>query len=94
VRGTSFEFDGENLTVGSGLVHVTGGDNTGVYVGAGHRVVSDTWTGTTATAAELVKQDLAPAPPAGTTIIQESTVIIPPQSGPTSTDSGFGFEWD
>jgi hypothetical protein len=67
VRGTSFDFDGLNLHVGEGTVHVSGGDGTGVYVGAGHRIASNPQTGRTDSPTETFKAELTPTPPAGTT---------------------------
>jgi hypothetical protein len=63
VRGTSFDFDGANLTVDEGRVQVTGKDGIGVYVGAGHESASDPETGRTAGAAELFRAELAMAGP-------------------------------
>jgi hypothetical protein len=60
VRGTTFEFDGVNLQVDEGRVHVSGGDNSAVYVGAGHRATSDPQTGRTAGAAEMAREELSP----------------------------------
>ncbi|MDR2369848.1 MAG: FecR family protein, partial [Treponema sp.] len=60
VRGTSFDFDGVNLSVDEGLVHVAGGNGSAVYVGAGHRVVSDPVTGRTAGGVETARGELAP----------------------------------
>ncbi|MDR3247908.1 MAG: FecR domain-containing protein [Treponema sp.] len=74
VRGTSFDFDGINLHVDQGRVHVTGGDNSAVYVGAGHRSSSDPRTGRTAGAAQTAKEDLAPPLP---TAVAESMPVPP-----------------
>jgi hypothetical protein len=63
VRGTAFDFDGVNLNVDEGEVHFTGGDQIGVYVGAGHEAVSDPETGKTTGAAELFRAELALAGP-------------------------------
>jgi hypothetical protein len=97
VRGTSFDFDGMNLSVDQGRVHIAGGDGTGTYVGAGHQAVSNPGTGRTSGAGEEMKAALTPAlPPAAAaagSAAAPAAVIIPP-SGPTGTDAGFGFEWD
>jgi ferric-dicitrate binding protein FerR (iron transport regulator) len=86
VRGTSFEFDGQRLSVDEGRVHVSGGDGTGVYVGAGHAVVNNDETGRTATTEETVREamvlpvlagiDAAPAAPIVPTVpvMADSTV--------------------
>jgi hypothetical protein len=64
VRGTSFDFDGTNLTVDEGRVHLSGGDGTGVYVGAGQRTVSSPQTGRTAGAGQTFRNSLTPTIPA------------------------------
>jgi hypothetical protein len=89
VRGTSFDFDGVNLRVDEGLVHVTGGDGTAVYVGAGHEAASDPRTGKTAGATEMAKAKLAPALPEATESRPEPATIIP-----EAMDTGFGFYWN
>jgi hypothetical protein len=90
VRGTSFEFDGVNLRVDEGLVHVTGGDGTAVYVGAGHEAASDPVTGRTAGQAETAKAELVPAlPEAAAEAVPEPAAIIP-----ETADTGFGFRWN
>jgi hypothetical protein len=58
VRGTAFTFDGVNLNVADGNVYFTGGDGLGVYVGAGHRAVSDPLTGRASGAAEQFRAEL------------------------------------
>jgi hypothetical protein len=89
VRGTSFEFDGVNLRVEEGVVHVTGGDGTAVYVGAGHEAASDPVTGRTAGAVEMAKGELSPAlPEAAAEAVPEPAAIMP-----DAADTGFGFRW-
>jgi hypothetical protein len=95
VRGTSFDFDGTNLTVDQGRVHIAGGDGSGTYVGAGHRAVSNPETGRTSGAGEEMKAGLTPPPPpaaaaAGSAAAPTAAVI----TVSASTDAGFGFEWD
>jgi hypothetical protein len=90
VRGTSFEFDGEELRVGEGVVHVTGGDGSAVYAGAGHEAAADPRTGRTTGAAELVKAGLAPAlPAAAAEAVPGPAAVIPEAPG-----TGFGFRWN
>jgi hypothetical protein len=89
VRGTSFEFNGENMSVDAGRVHVTGKDGSAVYVGAGHAVFSNPETGRTMGARETAREELAPPPPIGST---ESTPEPPPIT-PNTIDAGFGVEW-
>jgi hypothetical protein len=89
VRGTSFDFDGVNLRVDEGMVHVTGGDGTAAYVGAGHEAVSDPVTGRTAGAVETAKAELTPALPGAAESVPEPAAIIP-----EALDTGFGFRWN
>jgi ferric-dicitrate binding protein FerR (iron transport regulator) len=65
VRGTVFEFNGIQLQVDEGRVHISAGDRIGSYVGAGHEVQTDPDTGRTGTVAEAAKENLAPSLPAG-----------------------------
>jgi hypothetical protein len=65
VRGTSFDFDGVNLSVDEGRVQVAGGDGTSVYVAAGNQVVSDPETGRIQSPSEAFHESLSPASPAG-----------------------------
>jgi hypothetical protein len=92
VRGTSFDFDGINLSVDEGRVHVTGGDSTAVYVGAGHEAAYDPETGKTAGAAEMVKAELTPTLP--TAIESKSSIPEPAAIMPAAADTGFGFRWN
>jgi hypothetical protein len=86
VRGTSFDFDGVNLSVDEGSVHVTGGDGLGVYVGAGHGSISDPQTGRTTGPADLFWAELTLGSPAAArrtgAETAEGTVTI--QFGPGS----------
>jgi hypothetical protein len=89
VRGTSFDFDGVNLSVDEGRVYITGGDGTGTYVGAGHRSVSDPGTGRTTGAGEMVRSELTPAvPPAAAMTMPGPAAIMP---GPGLTMPGAGI---
>jgi hypothetical protein len=85
VRGTVFEFDGIQLKVDEGRVHVSGSGG-GTYVAAGHIAKLDIQTGRTVSAAETAREDLTPPAPAGTTIVPE-TKIAPPG------DVEVRFEW-
>ncbi|MDR1286949.1 MAG: FecR domain-containing protein [Treponema sp.] len=90
VRGTSFDFDGLILNVTEGLVHVTGGDGSAVYVGAGHQAASDPVTGRTAGGAETARAELTPPPPvAAGEAVTAGTVIVP-----AGTDRNVGFAWN
>jgi hypothetical protein len=90
VRGTFFDFDGLNLQVAEGAVHLSGGDGTGVYVGAGHRVASNPQTGKTPTATETFKAELTPTPPAGAgESASTPAVIIPPGEVDFALDLSF-----
>jgi hypothetical protein len=65
VRGTSFAFDGINLKVDRGLVHVGGRNISGVYVRAGQRAVLNLQRGTIASPAQTAREDLTPNLPVG-----------------------------
>jgi hypothetical protein len=97
VRGTSFEFDGVNLSVDEGRVHVAGGNGGAVYVGAGHSAVSDPRTGRTAGAQETILAELIPALPAAADGMREPAALLPGASNgadtPDDADMGFGFGW-
>ncbi|MDR1277330.1 MAG: FecR family protein [Treponema sp.] len=90
VRGTSFTFDGVNLQVDEGQVHAAGEDGGGVYVGTGHRTVSDPETGRAAGGMETAREDLTPDLPAGAAGTMPEPAAIIPQAA----DYGFGFRWD
>jgi hypothetical protein len=102
VRGTSFDFDGVDLSVDEGRVYVTGKDGLGVYVGAGHGSASDPETGRTAGPAELFWAELTlanPATTAGSTRPETAegtvTIQLDPESGRAFTPeviSGFHYE--
>ncbi|MDR3249416.1 MAG: FecR family protein [Treponema sp.] len=89
VRGTSFEFNGEDLAVDEGRVHVTGGDGSAVYVGAGHKVFSNPETGRTLGAMDTVKEELAPPLP-----MAAAESAVEPAAAMSAEDTGFGFEWN
>jgi hypothetical protein len=65
VRGTSFDFDGTNLSVDKGRVQVSGSNGSPVYVAAGNAVSTDPETGRTQSTAESYRESLVPVPPAG-----------------------------
>jgi hypothetical protein len=88
VRGTSFEFDGTQLSVDTGRVHLSGGDGTAVYVGAGHQVTTDTVTGKTPVVAESVQAELVPEKPAGI-----ATSEAPRVDPPTMAEFTLGVTW-
>ncbi|GHV96695.1 iron dicitrate transporter FecR [Spirochaetia bacterium] len=91
VRGTAFEFDGYRLKVDEGRVHVTGGDYTGMYVGAGHTIAVNEESGKTASPAETTREELAPALPAGVSVpdVPASTPAVVPLA-----DVQVGLEWN
>jgi hypothetical protein len=92
VRGTSFDFDGTNLSVDEGRVHISGGDGSGTYVGDGHRAVSNPRTGRTSGAREQMQAALTPAlPPAAAAEkrMPEPAVIMPP-----AANRDVGFQWN
>jgi hypothetical protein len=65
VRGTAFEFNGLQLRVDEGRVHLSGGDRSGTFVGAGRQVQTDIDTGRTMSVAEAAKEELTPSLPPG-----------------------------
>jgi hypothetical protein len=97
VRGTSFEFDGIHLRVDEGRVYVTGNDRSGTYVGAGHSVSADIETGRMLSAADTVRGELTPTPPAGMDSAPESLAAPPVQGGNADVEStgniDAGFKW-
>jgi hypothetical protein len=107
VRGTAFDFDGVNLRVDQGQVHVTGKDGIGVRVGAGHESVSNPVTGGTRGAMEMVRAELTfslpaavpptarPASGSGSSSGGGPTPGKPdPGPGPAATDGEMGFVLD
>jgi hypothetical protein len=88
VRGTVFDFDGLELSVEEGRVHLSGESVTGAYIGTGHATAVDTETGKTVTVVERVKGELAPALPAGM-----DTAPVVPAAVPVSGGLGIDFEW-
>jgi hypothetical protein len=98
VRGTSFEFDGIRLKVDEGRVHVSGGDRSGTYVGAGHQIITNIETGQTLSAAETAREELTPAMPAGTESVSEVvSVDIPSTVNEDVSSTGnieIGLGWD
>jgi hypothetical protein len=88
VRGTSFEFDGLQLRVDEGRVHVTGGDRTGTYVSIGQTVSTDIETGWVTSAAVTAREELAPPLPVGIESVPEAPAI-PSATGILSAR----FEW-
>jgi hypothetical protein len=86
VRGTSFDFDGTNLNVDEGRVHLSGGDGTGVYIGAGQRTASSHQTGRTTGAGQTFRNSLTPNIPAadaaGTGPSPEPALVIPDAESP------------
>ncbi|MDR2133891.1 MAG: FecR family protein [Treponema sp.] len=88
VRGTVFEFNGTQLQVDEGRVHLAGSGGNGTYVGAGKLARTDIESGRTASAAETVKEELALPVPAG---VDSAPAIKakPPLTGEIDA----GFEW-
>jgi hypothetical protein len=88
VRGTAFEFDGVELRVEEGRVHVAGGDGGGTYVGAGHAVKTDIESGFTAGVAQAAREELTPPAPAGMGAVEA------PAAAPAAGDIDAVFEWN
>jgi hypothetical protein len=89
VRGTVFDFDGTRLRVEEGRVRLSGESVTGAYISAGHSTAVDPKSGKTAAVIERVKEELAPALPAGV-----DAVPAAPAAVPVSGSLGIGFEWE
>jgi hypothetical protein len=89
VRGTAFEFDGMNLAVDEGRVHVSGGDRSGSYVGVGHEARVEAVSGRTVGGIERVMEDLTPSAPAGMAAGSETETL----AAPTAGDVEAGFDW-
>ncbi|WP_010263978.1 FecR family protein [Treponema primitia] len=90
VRGTDFEFDGTSLKVSDGRVHLTGGDNTAVYVGAGQQVTTDPITGRTPIVAVIVREEITPSIPAGVT---RTEAEAPKTEAPSLGSLILGTKW-
>jgi hypothetical protein len=89
VRGTVFEFNGTELRVAEGRVHLSGGGQTGAYVGVSQSARTDVETGRTVGAAETRREALAPVVPAG---IEQTSEI--PAALPVAGDLDAGFVWN
>lgn len=88
VRGTVFEFDGIRLEVAEGRVYLGGENAAGVYVSAGHTAAVEAETGKTAAVIETVKEELAPALPAG---MDTPPAVISPAASEANLD--LRFDW-
>jgi hypothetical protein len=88
VRGTVFEFNGIQLRVEEGRVHLSGGDRSGAYVGAGHQVQTDIDTGRTGNVAETAREALLPSLPAGMNDVPEAKT-----AAPLDGNIDIGFDW-
>jgi hypothetical protein len=96
VRGTVFEFNGMELRVEEGRVHLSGDGGNGAYVGVGHLGRTDNETGRVAGAAETAREALSPAMPAGADQAPETPAALPaagPAAGPASGDIDAGIDW-
>jgi hypothetical protein len=91
VRGTDFEFNGNEVSVENGRIHVTGVDGSGVYVGGGHQVRIDTETGRTVSAAETARDELTPAVPVGVDSVPETVEGV--KTAPSTGDIEAGLKW-
>jgi hypothetical protein len=88
VRGTMFEFNGIELRVAEGRVHLSGNGGNGTYVGRGQLGRTDIETGRTLRAEETVREILIPAMPAGVDQVREF-----PSRLPAAGDIDAGFDW-
>jgi peptidoglycan/xylan/chitin deacetylase (PgdA/CDA1 family) len=89
VRGTVFEFNGTELRVDEGRVHLSGGGLNGAYVGVGQFVRTDMETGRVITAAETAKEVLTPTAPAGMDSIPGTAA-----DASAAGDIDAGFVWN
>jgi hypothetical protein len=81
VRGTVFDFDGTRLSVEEGRVHLGGESVTGAYISAGHATAADPEAGKTAAVLEVLKEELAPALPAGVDAAPAAQAAAPVSGG-------------
>jgi hypothetical protein len=88
VRGTIFEFNGAELRVVEGRVHLSGSGGNGTYVGQGQVGRTDIETGRPLGTAETVRETLIPAMPAGISQTQEAPAALP-----AAGDINAGFDW-
>jgi ferric-dicitrate binding protein FerR (iron transport regulator) len=95
VRGTSFEFDTENLRVTEGRVLYSLANGRGTYVaGGGTSYVDETGNSVVspfAAAAALLSPALPPGSASGSPVGDRSPVIVPI---PPPANVGLGFVWD
>jgi hypothetical protein len=89
VRGTVFEFNGIQLQVDEGRVHLAGSDGNGTYVGMGQVARTNIETGRTVSAAETAREELTLPVPAGMDSVPEIIPAGPPLTGEIDA----GFEW-
>jgi hypothetical protein len=101
VRGTSFDFDTENLRVDEGRVQYSHDNGSSTSVPAGGMSYVDETSTSVISPFAAVSDLLSPALPAGSgsgsplgdhaPAILNSPVILPP---PLEVDVGIGFDWD
>jgi hypothetical protein len=89
VRGTMFDFDGTRLSVEEGRVRLSGESITGAYVGKGHATAADPEAGKTAAVIAVLKEELAPALPAGVGAAPAAQTAAPVSGG-----LGIRIEWN
>jgi ferric-dicitrate binding protein FerR (iron transport regulator) len=88
VRGTVFEFNGIQIRVDEGRVHLAGDGGSGIYVGAGHLGRTDIETGHTVGPVETAREEVVVSVPAGVDSAPE-VKTAPPSVG----DIDAGFDW-
>jgi hypothetical protein len=92
VRGTSFEFDTENLRVDEGRVQYSLANGRSASVNAGGMSYVDETNNTVVSPFEVAAEFLTPAPPPGSGSggpVGDNAPAMPPR-----TDVGLGFSWD
>jgi hypothetical protein len=94
VRGTSFEFDTENLRVDEGRVQYSVANGRGALVNAGGISYVDETNNTVVSPFEAAVEFLVPAPPPGSgsggPVGDNTPAILPP----LGADVGIGFGWE
>jgi hypothetical protein len=97
VRGTSFDFDTENIRVEEGRVQYFLANGRRVYVNEGERSYVDEANNRVASPFEAAREDVAPGLPPGSgsgyPAGDNAPVVTPPQDRQVGS-AGVGFGWD
>jgi hypothetical protein len=97
VRGTSFEFDTENLRVEEGRVEYSLANGRGTIVAGGGMSYVDESGGRVISPFEAAEELLTPAPPlgsgSGSPVGDNAPAVKAAVKAPTGADMGVGFSW-